>query len=329
MPLFEKPAVSDLLAQARVLSVPMRVKFRGVTHREVVLFEGSHGWTEWSPFLEYDDQEAATWLKAAIEFGYATTPELRTKSIFVNATLATVAPDEVEEQLEAFGEFRTVKIKVAEPGQTIEDDLARIRRVRELRPGVALRIDANGGYDVSTAIELAKQLAIESIDLQYFEQPVKTIAELAEVRERLARIGTKVAADESVRKASDPLAVAEANAADILVIKAQPLGGITSALEITKRANLPVTVSSALETSIGISMGLHLAAAIEVESFDAGLATVALLTEDVCDEPFIANNSKLEVKRAQPSEIKLAKLAADSERVDWWQERLKRCFELI
>jgi O-succinylbenzoate synthase len=307
----------------------MRVRFRGVTHREVVLFEGSHGWTEWSPFLEYDDQEAATWLKAAIEFGYATTPELRTKSIFVNATLATVAPDEVEEQLEAFGEFRTVKIKVAEPGQTIEDDLARIRRVRELRPGVALRIDANGGYDVSTAIELAKQLAIESIDLQYFEQPVKTIAELAEVRERLARIGTKVAADESVRKASDPLAVAEANAADILVIKAQPLGGITSALEITKRANLPVTVSSALETSIGISMGLHLAAAIEVESFDAGLATVALLTEDVCDEPFIATNSKLEVKRAVPSEIKLAKLAADSERVDWWQERLKRCFELI
>lgn len=329
MPLFEKPAVSDLLARARALSVPMRVRFRGVTHREVMVFEGPHGWTEWSPFLEYDDQEAATWLKAAIEFAYAPTPELRTKSIYVNATLAAVAPAEVEEQLEAFGEFRTVKIKVAEPGQTIEDDLARIRRVRELRPSVALRIDANGGYDVSTAIELAKQLAIESIDLQYFEQPVKSIAELAEVRGRLARIGTKVAADELVRKASDPLAVVEANAADVLVIKAQPLGGITSALEITNRANLPVTVSSALETSIGISMGLHLAAAIEVESFDAGLATVALLTDDVCDEPFIAKNSKLEVKRAVPSETKLAKLAADSERNDWWQERLRRCFELI
>lgn len=329
MPLFEKPAVSDLLARARALSVPMRVRFRGVTHREVMVFEGPHGWAEWSPFLEYDDQEAATWLKAAIEFAYAPTPELRTKSIYVNATLAAVAPAEVEEQLEAFGEFRTVKIKVAEPGQTIEDDLARIRRVRELRPSVALRIDANGGYDVSTAIELAKQLAIESIDLQYFEQPVKSIAELAEVRGRLARIGTKVAADELVRKASDPLAVVEANAADVLVIKAQPLGGITSALEITNRANLPVTVSSALETSIGISMGLHLAAAIEVESFDAGLATVALLTDDVCDEPFIAKNSKLEVKRAVPSETKLAKLAADSERNDWWQERLRRCFELI
>ena len=329
MPLFEKPAIADLLASARVLSVPMRVKFRGITHREVVLFEGTHGWTEWSPFLEYQDEEASVWLRAALEFGFAQTPRLNKSAIYINATLAAVAPDRVEEQLSAFGSFRTVKIKVAEPGQTIEEDLARVRRVRELHPSASIRLDANGGFGVATAIEIAKELAIESIDLQYFEQPVKTIAELSEVRERLARIGTKVAADESVRKASDPLAVAEANAADVLVIKAQPLGGITSALEITNRAKLPVTVSSALETSIGISMGLHLAAAIEVESFDAGLATVALLTDDVCDEPFIAKNSKLEVKRAVPSENKLAKLAADSERVDWWQDRLKRCFELI
>ena len=329
MPLFEKPAVSDLLAGARVLSVPMRVRFRGVTSREVVLFEGSHGWAEWSPFLEYEDAEAAVWLRAALEYGFAPTPELRTKSIFINATLAAVSPEEVEGQLTAFGKFRTVKIKVAEPGQSIEADLARVRRVHELHPSAAIRLDANGGYDVATAIEVAKQLAIESIDLQYFEQPVKTIAELAEVRERLSRIATKVAADESVRKETDPLAVAAANAADVLVIKAQPLGGISSALEITKRANLPVTVSSALETSVGISMGLHLAGSLEVESFDAGLGTVALLADDVCDEPFIAKDSQLAVKRAVPSEIKLASLAADSERTQWWQERLKRCFELI
>lgn len=329
MPLFEKPAVSDLLARARVLSVPMRVRFRGVTHREVMVFEGSHGWTEWSPFLEYEDPEAATWLRAALEFGFTATEPLRTKSIFINATLAAVPPEQVAEQLAAFGEFRTVKIKVAEPGQTIENDLARIRRVRELYSGATIRIDANGGYDVSGAIEIAKQLAIESIELQYFEQPVKTIAELAEVREKLARIGTRVAADESVRKAIDPLAVVAANASDVLVIKAQPLGGITAALEITNRANLPVTVSSALETSIGISMGLHLAAALEVESFDAGLGTVALMSDDVCEEPFIAKNSQLQVRRAVPSEFKLAALAADSDRARWWHERLKRCFELI
>ena len=329
MPLFEKPAIADLLASARVLSVPMRVKFRGITHREVVLFEGTHGWTEWSPFLEYQDEEASVWLRAALEFGFAQTPRLNKSAIYINATLAAVAPDRVEEQLSAFGSFRTVKIKVAEPGQTIEEDLARVRRVRELHPSVSIRLDANGGFDVSTAIELAKELALESIDLEYFEQPVKTIAELAEVRMKLARIGVKVAADESVRKVSDPLAVAHANAADVLVIKAQPLGGIQSALEITREAKHAVTVSSALETSVGISMGLHLAAAVEIESFDAGLGTVALLADDVCEEPFIAENSMLYVTRAVPSASKLTSLAADSERTQWWQERLKRCFELI
>lgn len=329
MTLAPKPAISDLLASARVLSVPMRVKFRGVTHREVVLFEGTHKWTEWSPFLEYEDDEAATWLRAALEFGFSPTPAMNKSAIYVNATLAAVAADRVEEQLQAFGSFRTVKIKVAEPGQTIADDLARIRKVHDLHPSAAIRLDANGGFLVESAIELAKELAIESIDLQYFEQPVKTIAELAEVRLKLARIGIKVAADESVRKVSDPLAVAHANAADVLVIKAQPLGGIRSALEITREANLPVTVSSALETSVGISMGLHLAASLEVESFDAGLGTVALLADDVCDEPFIARDSMLDVMPAVPSEIKLAKLAADSERVDWWRARLERCYYLI
>jgi O-succinylbenzoate synthase len=307
----------------------MRVKFRGVTHREVVLFEGSHGWTEWSPFLEYDDEEAAVWLRAALEFGFAPAPRLIRSAIYINATLAAVSPDQVEEQLAVFGSFRTVKIKVAEPGQSFEEDVARVRRVRELHPQAAIRLDANGGYDVATAIEVAKQLSLESIDLEYFEQPVKTIEELAAVRSKLARIGVKVAADESVRKASDPLAVAQANAADVLVIKAQPLGGIQSALDITREAKLPVTVSSALETSVGISMGLHLAAALEVESFDAGLGTVALLAEDVCEEPFIAENALLYVNRAVPSEMKLAKLAADSERTQWWHERLKRCFNLV
>ncbi len=329
MTLASKPAISDLLASARVLSIPMRVKFRGVQHREVVLFEGSHGWTEWSPFLEYEDEEAAVWLRAALEFGFTETPRLSQSAIYINATLAAVAAEQVEEQLAAFGQFRTVKIKVAEPGQSIADDLARVRRVHELHPEVSIRLDANGGFDVATAIELAKELSLESIDLQYFEQPVKTIAELAEARLKLARIGVKVAADESVRKVSDPLAVANANAADVLVIKAQPLGGIRSALDVTREAKLPVTVSSALETSVGISMGLHLAAALEVESFDAGLGTVALLADDVCEEPFIAENALLYVKRAVASETKLEKLAADSDRVDWWRARLERCYNLI
>ena len=329
MPLSQKPALADLLASARVLSVPMRVKFRGVSHREVLLFEGSHGWAEWSPFLEYEDEEASTWLWAALEFAYSPTPKTNSSSIEINATLAAVPAEQVEQQLEAFGRFSTVKIKVAEPGQSIADDLARIRKVRELHPEAKLRLDANGAFSVDLAIELAKQLAIESIDLQYFEQPVRTIGELAEVKLKLARIGVLVAADESVRKVSDPLAVAKANAADVLVIKAQPLGGISSALEITKQANLPVTVSSALETSIGISMGLHLAASLDVENFAAGLGTVALLTDDVCEQPLMARDGFLPVERVVASERKMAQLAADSERQAWWLDRLKRCYALL
>jgi len=321
-----RPSLSDLLGTARVVSIPLKHKFRGVMHREAMLFEGPQGWTEWSPFLEYQDEEAAVWLRAAIEFGWSELPQLNRTVIPVNATLGAIKSKYFEEALAPFGKFNTVKLKVAEPEQTIVDDLYRVLRLREFYPDAKIRIDANGGYSVQNAIELAKEIAIAGIDLEYFEQPVKTIGELAEVRLKLSRIGIKVAADESVRKVSDPLAVAQANAADVLVLKAQPLGGISNALEISNEAGLPVTISSALETSIGISMGLHLAAALEVNSFDAGLGTVAMFEDDVCEEPLIAKNGVLEVKRVTPSESKLQKLQANAERTEWWIKRLERCF---
>ncbi|MFM2321293.1 MAG: hypothetical protein RL612_440 [Actinomycetota bacterium] len=321
-----KASLSDLLSTARVVSIPLKHKFRGLMHREALLFEGPEGWAEWSPFLEYEDEEAAVWLRAAIEYAYQPTPPLVTSIVPINATLGAIKSKYFQEALEPFGAFKTVKLKVAEPGQTIVDDLYRVLRLREFYPEAKIRIDANGGYSVQNAIELAKEIAIAGIDLEYFEQPVKTIAELAEVRLKLSRVGIKVAADESVRKVSDPLAVAQAHAADVLVLKAQPLGGIRNALAISKEAGLPVTISSALETSIGISMGLHLAAALEVDSFDAGLGTVAMFEDDVCDEPFIAQNGLLYPKRAVPSEKKLDKLAADQDRTEWWMKRLERCF---
>lgn len=313
----------------RVVSIPLRSKFRGINHREAVLFEGPRGWTEWSPFLEYEDEEAAVWLRAAVEFGFHELPEIRQTKIGVNATLGSVKSKYMQDLLAPFGKFETVKLKVADPDDTIIDDLYRIIRLREFYPDAKIRIDANGGYSVQNAIELAKEIAIEGIELEYFEQPVKTIAEMAEVKMKLSRIGIKVAADESVRKVSDPLAVAQANAADVLVLKAQPLGGISAAVDFAREAKLPVTVSSALETSIGISMGLHLAGALTLPSFDAGLGTVAMFEDDVCDEPLIANDGVLEVKRVVPSETKLRKLAAADERVGWWQQRLERCYNLI
>jgi O-succinylbenzoate synthase len=297
----------QILSTARVLSIPMRVKFRGITTREVLLFEGPNGWAEWSPFTEYEDEEASIWLKAAIEFAFGEIPEPTKKTIKVNATLAAVR--DVRAALEPFGNFEVVKIKVAEQGQTLQDDLDRIHEVRKHYPEARIRLDANGGYDIATALTLAKAMYEEGVPLEYLEQPVKTIAELAELRLKLKTMQIKIAADESVRKVSDPLAVAQANAADLLVLKAAPLGGINNALRIAKEAGLPVVVSSALETSVGISIGVYLAALLDSD-YASGLATAALLTEDVTDTPLIPINGEIPVTRITPNKNTLTKLQA-------------------
>jgi len=314
----------QILSTARVLSIPMRVKFRGITTREVLLFEGPNGWAEWSPFTEYEDEEASIWLKAAIEFAFGEIPEPTKKSIKVNATLAAVK--DVRAALEPFGNFEVVKIKVAEKGQTLQDDLDRIHEVRKYYPEARIRLDANGGYDIETALTLAKAMYEEGVPLEYLEQPVRTIAELAELKLKLKLLNIKIAADESVRKVSDPLAVAQANAADLLVLKAAPLGGINNALSIANEAGLAVVVSSALETSVGISMGVYLAALLDSD-YASGLATAALLTEDVTDSPLIPVNGEIPVTRITPNKNALTKLQAPADRTAWWMERLERCLK--
>ena len=315
----------QILETARVLSIPMRIKFRGITTREVLLFEGPNGWAEWSPFTEYEDEEASIWLKAAIEFAFGDIPQPTLKTIKVNATLAAVKG--VRAALEPFGDFEVVKIKVAEKGQTLQDDLDRIHEVRKYYPEARIRLDANGGYDIETALALANAMYEEGVPLEYLEQPVKTIAELAELKLKLKLLNIKIAADESVRKVSDPLAVAQANAADLLVLKAAPLGGINNALRIAKEAGLPVVVSSALETSVGISMGVHLAALLDSD-YASGLATAALLTEDVTDSPLIPNNGEIPIGRVEVNEQKLQRLTASETRVAWWSDRLQQVLKI-
>lgn len=323
------PPLQQLLGSARVVSLPLHTKFRGLNLREALLFEGPNGWAEWSPFVEYPDEEASVWLQAAIEFAYR--PQIKTlrNQISVNATLPAVAPTEVAGVLQRFGEFQTVKIKVAEAGQSIDDDLARISAAIEYAPLANIRLDANGGYSVEQALQLANELTEELFEIEYLEQPVATIAEMAELRLRLKTFGLKIAADESVRKVSDPVAVAHAGAADILVLKAAPLGGISRALQISREADLPVVVSSALETSVGISMGLHLAASLPQLNFDCGLATASLLAADVTDRPLLPSNGKIDVRRVEVSKQLLSTHAADQERTEWWRARLERCFKLI
>jgi O-succinylbenzoate synthase len=324
-----KPALTDLLASARVVSLPLRTKFRGVVDREVMLFEGPNGWSEWSPFLEYPDEEAAVWLSAAIEFAYGKTRALVRDRIAVNATLPAVSVDQVETVLARFGTFNTVKIKVAEPGQTPGQDVDRIVAVRKLYPDVKIRLDANGGWSPELSFSFIKALAGQGIQLEYLEQPCKTIDEMARLRQMIAEssFNVLIAADESVRKASDPMAVVEAEAADILVLKVAPLGGVSRALEIARGAGLPVVVSSALDSSVGISMGAHLAAALPDLSFDCGLGTASLLAGDVTRNPLLPVDGFIEVRRVEIDPQKLDIFEAEDHRIDWWIDRLDRAFK--
>ena len=288
-----QPDFSELAAGAVVVSLPMKVRFRGISEREALLFEGPNGWAEWSPFVEYDDHESRVWLTAALDQAFG--PKREVGNVNVNATLPAVAPEQVAGILAGFKDFDTVKIKVAEPGQTIEDDLARVAAVRLTHPSIKIRIDANGGYSVEQALEVAERVG----ELDYFEQPCRTIGELAELRVKLRGLA-RIAADESVRKVEDPMAVVHAGAADVLVLKAQPLGGVTNALALAKECGLPVTVSSALETRIGLQAGFALATALGGNTAH-GLGTEAFFVEP---EPF----------------GQLASL----ERRSWWLERLER-----
>lgn len=300
----------------------MRIKFRGVTTREVVLFEGTNGWAEWSPFPEYPDEEAAIWLKAAIEWAFGGLPEPKLKTVKVNATLPAV--ENIEEALAPFGKFEVVKIKVAEKGQSIEDDFRRITKTNQLYPEARIRLDANGAYTMDQALQMAHFLVDEELPIEYLEQPVKTIAEMAELKLALAKFSElKIAADESVRKVSDPLAVALANAADILVLKAAPLGGISNAIRIAKEAGLPVVVSSALETSVGLSMGAYLAAELN-SPYASGLATAALLADDVTDHSLTPVDGEIEVRRILPSVVAIEKLQADETTRSTWLGKLNR-----
>src|SRR5215204_4348717 len=293
------PPLHDLLATAKVVALPLVTRFRGIDVREALLVQGPEGWAEFSPFVEYDDHEASAWLAAAIDFGWRPTPAAVRDRILVNATVPAVDPDSVAAVLARFPGCRTAKVKVAAPDQTLAQDVARVRAVREaLGPEGRIRVDANGGWNVDEAEHAIHALA--PFDLEYVEQPCETVEELAEIRLRTKYMGLPIAADESVRRADDPLAVAEAGAADLLVIKAAPLGGIRRALAIVAQAGRPVIVSSALDTSVGLAMGAALAASLPSLEFDCGLGTASLLAADVTRAPLLPEDGSIPVRRVLP-----------------------------
>lgn len=293
--------VNDLAA--RVFRIPMRTRFRGIIERTGVLVEGPVGWGEFSPFPDYGPEVAARWLPCALEAATSGWPEPARDSIPVNVTVPAVSPERAH-AIVAASSCTTAKVKVAEG-----DDEARIEAVRDaLGPRGKLRIDANGAWTVDQAERAIK--ALGRFGLEYVEQPVATLEQMAELRRR---VDVLLAADESVRTADDPARVAGLEAADIVVLKVQPLGGVRRALRVAEAAGLPCVVSSALETSVGIAAGVALAAALPELPYACGLATVELLEGDVVAEPLLPTGGRITVRRPGVDRDLLAKWSADDQ----------------
>lgn len=285
--------------------VPLTTAFRGVTARDGLLLRGPAGWGEFSPFPDYPPERAARWLAAAREAAAGDWPAPRREQIPVNATVPAVDPGTAHHLVATSG-CSTAKVKVAERGQTLADDLARCEAVRDaLGPAGRLRVDANGAWDVDAAASALAELA--RFDLEYAEQPVATLDEMRKLR---SRTDVPLAADESVRTAADPLRVAEIDAADVVVLKAAPLGGVRAALDVAAACGLDVVVSSAMETSIGLAAGVALAAALPELPYACGLGTAALLADDLTATPLTPESGAVPVRRPPPDPERLARLAA-------------------
>ncbi len=312
----------DLLDRVEVVALPMRVRFRGITEREVALINGPAGWGEFGAFLEYGAAEAAHWLAAAVESAYLNPPPALRHRIAINATVPAVPAAQVPEVLARFPGARTAKVKVAEPGQKLADDVERVAAVRALVSTV--RVDANGGWTVAQAVTAAAALTADG-PLEYLEQPCASVAELAELRRR---IDVPIAADESIRKASDPLHVVRSGAADIAVLKVAPLGGISALLRIAAQIDTPVVVSSALDSAVGIAAGLRAAAALPALEHACGLGTGGLFVEDIADVAMPVDGY-LPTRAVTPDPARLASLRASGERRDWWLRRISECYPLL
>ncbi|MFD2757730.1 o-succinylbenzoate synthase [Gulosibacter faecalis] len=333
--------IDDLLARTHVVSLPLNTRFRGVTHREAALIEGDQTvdgvpvWSEFSPFFEYETAEAANWLAAALEYAFA--PDLdrfAAGTVPVNATVPAVEAAAVPAVLARYDGCEVVKVKVAERGQRLADDLARLEAVRAAAPDARLRIDANAGWSVAEAARALTAFADAGFEFEYAEQPVGTVTELAALRRELAgrpAAGIRLAADELVRKADDPLAVARSGTVDHLVVKAQPLGGVRRATAIVRESGLTATVSSALDTSVGIVMGAQLAAGLAkagLPVFAAGLGTVSLFADEV-SEPRRPVGGRISLAPVVPDAAALREHAATPDRVAWWHARIRACHAVL
>jgi O-succinylbenzoate synthase len=311
----------SLFETMRVVALPTKTNFRGISVREVALFKGEYGWGEFSPFLEYSEAECAPWLKCAIEAATKPRPKLFRQSIKVNGTLPALNDsDEIEDIVDSFPGVTTFKVKV---GDNLSEDIARLAKVRASRPEAKLRIDVNGNWSVADAVTNLRAIYENIGPLEYVEQPCATVEELRELKEKL-KIDIKIAGDEVLRKARDPFAINLKGAVDILMLKVQPLGGIERAHKLAEHHKLPVVVSSALESAVGINYGLILAASFPELDFDCGLGTGSLLATNVAELPII--DGQIHIREFEP-EFSGHEVAP--ERFEWWKNRVMKTAELL
>ena len=305
----------QLLNTLRVIALPMKTNFRGISVREVALIKGSHGWGEFSPFLEYDDAESAPWLASAIEAATTPQPQLYRSSVAVNGTIPALNdPADLARMVDSFPGVNTFKVKV---GNDLAEDLARVNVIRQVQPQAKIRIDVNGLWSVDQAEEFLTLVG----QIEYVEQPCATIEELRELK---SRTSVRIVGDEILRKAPNPFEIDLTGAIDYLMLKVQPLGGIQRAHALAEHHNLPVIVSSALESAVGINHGLMLAASFKEMNFDCGLGTGSLLAADVAHLPIV--DGKIEISQFEP---KLDGLDVAPDRFDWWKNRIMRTAELL
>ena len=310
-----------LLESLRVVALPMKTKFRGVTVREVALIQGEYGWGEFSPFLEYDDAESAPWLACAIEAATQPRPKLFRNSVAVNGTIPATNDKKVMDDLVAsYPGVKTYKVKV---GDNLSEDIVRLARIRSLGRTVNIRIDVNGLWSVEQALTNLYAFYENVGPFEYVEQPCATLDELRELKSKI-RIPLKIAVDEAIRKTADPFALDLHGAADIVMLKVQPLGGIKRAHKLAAHHNLPVVVSSALESAVGINYGLTLAASFEDMKFDCGLGTGSLLAKNVARLPIV--DGKIALSDVVPN---LEGLDVSADRYQWWKNRIMRTAELL
>lgn len=318
-----KDVLEEILYSLHVVALPLTTKFREIEVRETAIFRGPFGWGEFAPFLEYDDVESRPWLECAIEQAFSERPKLYRNWIPINGTIpATNSLSEIETLVDHYSGAKVFKVKV---GNALPEDLVRVARVRSCAPQAKIRLDVNGAWSTDEALRNIRAFYGEVVGeaLEYVEQPVATLDELRLLKEKL-QIDVKIAGDEILRKARDPFAIDLKSTIDVLMLKVAPLGGIKRSLELARHHGVPVVVSSALESAVGISHGLRLAASLENLEYASGLATGVLFTHDLGTHTIV--NGEVEVKEISPEGIERYEVSA--ERLEWWKDRIKRVWQV-